>query len=167
MKRILQSISLMIFVMSATSWSCGQNGPTPITAVLTWTQAQPTATSGPVTGNCIYRGTSANVYAIPALSCSATPITTFIDSTVAGGTTYHYAVTAHFGTPEGPYSNDGPFTAPALSAPVLSTVVAVNSPHGASLIPEAQTQDVTAKATAISRLCNGCAAVSNLVVKLR
>jgi hypothetical protein len=115
----------LVPLMFAFTYACqSQQGPTPNQAVLTWTQAVPTATSGPVTGNCVYRGTLAGTYILPALGCSSTPITTYTDSTLPAGSTAHYAVTAHFGVLEGPYSNDVAYTPPALSAPNLGTVVA-------------------------------------------
>lgn len=130
MRRFLETISLALFVFSTCSWSCAQQGPTQPTAILTWTQAASTGTSGPVTGNCVYRGSAAGTYALPAIFCSTAPITTYTDNTVVTGQTYHYAVTAHFGPAEGPYSNDAAFTSPELTAPNLSAPQAKNAKPG-------------------------------------
>ena len=116
MNRIFQSFALTFFVLFCTSWSCGQNGPTQPSVVLNWTQS---ATTG-VTGNCIYRGTVAKVYAMPALFCSTAPSVTYTDTTVARGTTYYYAVTAQAGKIESAYSNEA-----------VAPVILVSPPTGA------------------------------------
>lgn len=91
----------------------GQNGPTPPSANLSWTQGGGCT----VTANCIYRGATAGVYTLPALFCSAAPITNWPDTTLVRGTTYHYGVTAKCGATESAYSNDITVTSPAINAP--------------------------------------------------
>jgi fibronectin type 3 domain-containing protein len=74
--------------------------PTVHQASLVWTQS----TSSGVTGNCVYRSqVSGGPYT--QLACSSTPSTSYVDSTVVGGQTYYYVVTALDGTEESAYSN--------------------------------------------------------------
>jgi len=158
MKRALQTLTLAVFVCFSTSWSCGQNGPTPPRAVATWTQAVPTASSGPVTANSVYRCSPAPcVPGPPAVFTSVAAITTWTDTSISGGPSYVYAVTAHFGTVESPYSNPStPYTW-AYSAPTFDTVTS-------SLVPMAQAQDVVAKVVPVKRppICKNCSTVSDL-----
>lgn len=115
--RTLKSILVFMVVLFTASFSCAQNGPTPPSVKLSWTQS----TAPGVTANCVYRGTTAGVYALPALFCSTLPITTYLDSTVARGTTYHYAVTAQVAAQESNYSNDAIAIVPAaITPPVLN-----------------------------------------------
>jgi hypothetical protein len=117
MKRTLHSAVLTLAVIFSAAYSChSQNGPTLPTAVLTWTNP---ANPG-LTANCVYRSTGAgSVPAPPAIFCSKTPVLTYTDTTVAGATTYNYAVTAQIGTAEGAYSNVEPAVVPAQpGAPV-------------------------------------------------
>lgn len=68
---------------------------------LSWTQS----TSTGLTGNCVYRGTvSGGPYA--QLFCSSSPATTYTDTSVVGGQTYYYVVTAVSGSQESGYSNE-------------------------------------------------------------
>lgn len=99
-----------------TAFSCqAQNGPTQPSVKLTWTQS----TTPGVTANCVYRGSAAGTYALPALFCSTAPITSYLDTTVVRGTTYHYAVTAQINATEGGFSNDA--VAPVPNAPAPPT----------------------------------------------
>lgn len=127
MRRVFQSFALGIFVMFATSFSCGQNGPTVPQANLSWTQS---VTPG-ITANCVYRCTGAScVPGPPAIFCSTAPITSYVDTTVAASATYNYAITAQVGKAESGYSNVEPAIIPANpSAPVQnSPTVAKNEP---------------------------------------
>lgn len=68
---------------------------------LSWSQS----TSSGLTGNCVYRGAvSGGPYT--QLSCSSAPVTTYTDTSVVGGQTYYYVVTAVSGTQESGYSNE-------------------------------------------------------------
>lgn len=118
-RRILMVLSIGLFSISATC----QNGPSPApTTVLSWTQGANNGTT--ITANCVYRGTVAGIYTLPALYCSSTPITTYTDTTVVAGVTYHYAVTAKAGTLESAYSNDATAVIPTMpGAPVLGTPI--------------------------------------------
>ena len=100
------------FLLIAPFVAC-QNGPTQPSVQLSWTQS----TSSGVTANCIYRGATAGTYTLPALFCSASPITTYVDNTVVRGQTYHYAVTAQAGAIESAYSNDATAAIPTAPAP--------------------------------------------------
>lgn len=119
MKRLLLNTLLFAFTLLTCSFTCtAQNGPTQPTVALTWTQS----TSTGVTANCVYRGSAAGTYILPAIFCSTAPITSYIDSTVVASTTYHYAVTAKVGSTESGYSNDVTAAVPASpNAPVLNT----------------------------------------------
>jgi hypothetical protein len=115
-KRLL---SITCFVLFCCAYSCGQNGPTPPSVVLTWTQS---TGPGTITANCVYRGATAGNYTLPALFCSTTPITTYTDTTVTRGTTYNYAVTAKVGATEGGYSNNAAAAVPLAPAPPVLNV---------------------------------------------
>lgn len=111
-----------------TAYSChGQNGPTPPSATLNWTQS----TNSGVSSNCVYRGTASGAYALPALFCSSAPITSYKDSAVTRGTDYFYAVTARLSSgAETPYSNEVKATPPVLNPPTglgatILTLIAV------------------------------------------
>ena len=116
-KYIFSILSLVLLSIGATC----QNGPTQPYISLSWTQGTGGAT---VTSNCVYRGTAAGVYTLPAIYCSTTPITSYTDNTVVNGNTYHYAVTARAGTNESAYSNDAFATVTLPTAPVLNTPTA-------------------------------------------
>ena len=88
MKKLIQSFVLSMFVMFTASFSCGQNGPTQPSVVLSWTQS----TTPGITKNCVYRGTVSGVYTLPG-TCFAAG-TTYTDTTPLAGSTYFYAVTA-------------------------------------------------------------------------
>ncbi len=75
--------------------------PTQHQVALTWTQS----TGAGITGNCVYRSqTSGGSYT--QLWCSLSPATTYVDSTVVGGQTYYFVVTAAAGTQESAFSNE-------------------------------------------------------------
>lgn len=129
--RLFGNLALSLFVMLACSFSChAQNGPTNPSVTLTWVAS---TTSG-TTANCIYRGTVAGTYTLPALFCTTAPATSWTDTTLTSaqrGTTFHYAVTAKFGpNTESPYSNDAPAPIPVLEAPTMNppTENGANSP---------------------------------------
>jgi hypothetical protein len=116
-KPFVTVFTLFVTALCLCAFSCqAQNGPTQHQVVLAIT---PSVTPG-VTGICIYRGSAAGTYAMPALSCSSSPITTFTDTSVVSGTTYHYAATAQIvtgvGTEESSYSNDVSATIPVSPA---------------------------------------------------
>ena len=162
MKRYLHSAVLMVVTMFSMGLTCNaQNGPTPPQAVASWTQAVPTPTSGAVTGNSVYRcSPSPCVPAPPAISTSATPITSYTDNSIVAGTTYVYAVTAHFGAVEGPYSNDSAPYSWAFSAPTFGTITG-------SLVPQAQAKELPVVAKSVVPLthCTECSTVSSLMVR--
>ena len=109
-----------ICVLFLAATAVAQNGPTPPSASLTWTQSTTTG----IVKNCVYRGTATGVYTIPALFCSTAPATSFTDLTVVRGSAYHYAVTASTSTTESQYSNDVTATIPAaVVPPVLNTPI--------------------------------------------
>ena len=112
---MLLALSLVLFLGSSTC----QNGPTAPTVVLTWTPGTP-VTGQTVAQYCIYRGLVVGVYTQPAITCISSSLTTYTDTTVARGTTYHYAVTARSVTTESGYSNDA--IAPVPLAPNAPTV---------------------------------------------
>jgi hypothetical protein len=163
MKKTLQLLALSVFTMCSMSLSCpAQNGPTQPQAIATWIQAVPTSSSGPVTANSVYRcSPSPCSPGPPAIYTSTAPVTTYSDPTIVAGTSYVYAVTAHFGAVEGPYSNNSAPYSWAFSAPVFGTVTG-------SLVPQAQAQDVVAavKRPRLKRepICEKCSTVSSLVV---
>lgn len=111
MKKFTQIVLTLVACTFLVAPSCGQNGPTQPSVKLTWTQS--TATG--VTANCVYRGSATGTYTLPALFCSTAPITSYVDTTVQRGTTYHYGVTAQVGATESGYSNDA--VAPVPNAP--------------------------------------------------
>lgn len=113
MKRLLQATLLAVFVIATNAFTCAQNGPTQPQVNLTWTQS----TTPGITGNCVYRGSTAGVYTLPAIFCSTAAITTYTDNSVQASTTYHYAVTAQKGSTESQYSNDATAVVPALPNP--------------------------------------------------
>lgn len=98
----MKSFAICLLLLFVCSFASAQNGPTQPSVSLTWQQS----TSSGITGNCVYRGTAAGTYTMPALFCSKTATTSFTDGTVVRGNTYHYAVTAQQGAAESPYSND-------------------------------------------------------------
>lgn len=110
--RIAKVIPL-IYMLFAAVYSCGQNGPTKPSVVLSWTQS---ITPG-ITANCIYRGSVSGQYTIPALYCSTTPIVTYTDATVARGGTYYYAMTARLNAIESGYSNEVAAAVPTIAPP--------------------------------------------------
>ena len=113
-RKVLLSTAALLFMGG---WACSQNGPTAPSVQLSWTQS---ASSG-VTANCVYRGSAAGVYTLPAMYCSTSPITTWADTSVVRGATYHYAVTAKAGATESAYSNDAVAAVPvAPDAPVIN-----------------------------------------------
>lgn len=104
-----------------------QNGPTPPSAALTWTQGGGCT----ITANCIYRcsGAACNP-APPAIFCSVVPITSWSDTTLLRGTVYFYAVTAKCGGTESNYSGALQVTSPAITPPTSLTLsqIASNPP---------------------------------------
>lgn len=111
---------LLIVTCLCITVSFAQNGPTLPSVDLTWNQG----TGLGITANCVYRGTAPGVYTLPAIFCSTTFITTYTDTTVTRGTTYHYAVTAKIGAQESGYSNDATAAVPStIAPPVLGTPV--------------------------------------------
>jgi hypothetical protein len=132
--RVLSCISLLFLTLFTCAYSCGQNGPTQPSVVLTWTQS---ATSG-VTANCVYRSTgSGTTPAPPAIYCSTAAITTYTDTSVAASTNYVYAVTAKVGATEGGYSNTASAAIPAAPAApsslTTSDIVAQNKKPSGTL----------------------------------
>lgn len=127
----MKKLIILPFSIFLLAFACqGQNGPTVVTppsVTLTWVQS---GTPG-VTKNCVYRGAVVGVYGMPAVFCSAGPVVSWVDSGVARGMTYHYAVTAQTGTGaaviESQYSVDVAVTVPAAGTTVVTVtgVVAV------------------------------------------
>jgi fibronectin type 3 domain-containing protein len=78
----------------------GPMNPTQHQVNLSWTQS----TTPGITSNCVYRSvTSGGPYT--QLACSTGASTQYTDSTVVGGNTYYYVVTALVNTQESNYSN--------------------------------------------------------------
>jgi chitinase len=142
MRRIAQTLLLAAFTMFATAYSCGQNGPTQPTVVLTWTQS----TTAGVTKNCIYRGTVSGQYSLPG---TCIPVaTTYTDTTPVAGTTYFYAVTAQVGAAESAYSTPANVPVPANpNAPTSLTPATVTK----SEFPKHDAMDVQATVVFPSR----------------
>lgn len=123
----LRSILVLPLMYFAVAFACqAQQGPSPTpTVVLSWTQS----TSAGVLRNCIYRGTDGpSQYTLPAIFCSATPITTYTDTNVTRGQAYRYAVTSQTGTlgsiAESQYSSEVAVTVPPVpNAPTGTTAV--------------------------------------------
>ncbi|MGO9073265.1 MAG: hypothetical protein ACLPLR_08750 [Terriglobales bacterium] len=105
MRKLGYALSIISLVVLLSAWSCGQNGPTPPTVSLSWTQCIPPA-GAPITVNNVYRctGTSCTP-APPALFTSTAPITSYSDTSVARGSSYVYAVTCSTSAAESGYSN--------------------------------------------------------------
>jgi hypothetical protein len=125
MKKALQSLGLFLVVLFGMGFSCSaQNGPSVTSVSLSWTQA--VAPSGEtISGNCVYRGnTVAGVYILPALYCSASPITSYTDTTATPGT-WHYAVTAVASSIESQYSADAIAVVPTAITPPATIVIIV------------------------------------------
>lgn len=114
MKSIFRSLAMFVLVVVTSGYTCqGQQGPTPPSVSLTWSQGVPPS-GKTISFNCVYRGSVAQVYTIPALFCSSTPISSYTDTSVVRGSTYHYAVTATItGLAESGFSNDAPAAVPA------------------------------------------------------
>ena len=88
--------------------------PTQHQVALTWTQS----TTPGIKSNNVYRGTtSGGPYSLIYSSTSA--ITAYTDTTVTGGSTYYYVVTALIGSEESAYSNQ--YQADVPVAPVAPT----------------------------------------------
>lgn len=119
--------SVLPFALLLLAAACNaQNGPTAASTVtLSWTQS----TAPGVTHNCVYRGNSAGVYTLPALFCSDTPVTTYTDTSVTPGTSYHYAVTAQVGAigsiAESPYSSDAVAVMPKIPGAPSAVIVVI------------------------------------------
>jgi fibronectin type 3 domain-containing protein len=127
---------VLIYLMFAAMYSCGQNGPTQPTVVLSWTQS----TTPGVTKNCIYRGASSGVYALPGTCIAAN--TTYTDSTAVPGATYFYAVTAQVSGTESAYSAPVSVSVPTSpSAPTGLTAPTVTK----NVLPGVKPGDLTAK----------------------
>lgn len=119
MKILLTSLAILLLAAMALA----QNGPTPASVSLAWTQGAASAASGAITANCVYRSTVSGTPVTPAIYCSTVPITSWTDTTVVRGTTYNYWVTCKFSASEGPYSN-----MVTASIPVTSTPPVLNPP---------------------------------------
>jgi fibronectin type 3 domain-containing protein len=95
MKRLLLAMTF-ILLMATSAFGQATATATAHSVVLTWTQSpNPTCTPVcPVTGNKVYRGTTAGGESATAYMVFTTPTTTFTDTAVTNGTTYYYKVTA-------------------------------------------------------------------------
>ena len=88
------------------------DAPTQHQVALSWTQS----TTPGITSNNVYRGTtSGGPYTL--IYSSTTPITAYTDTSVVGGDTYYYVVTALIGTEESGYSNQYQANVPVAPAP--------------------------------------------------
>jgi len=88
------------------------DAPTQHQVALTWTQS----TTPGITSNNVYRGTtSGGPYSL--IYSSTTPITAYTDTSVVGGDTYYYVVTALIGSEESGYSNQFQANIPVAPAP--------------------------------------------------
>lgn len=89
---------------------------------LTWVQGVApncTPTACPVTSNTVYRGTTSGGETL--LSTSTTPIVAYTDTTVVGGLTYFYKVSATNINGEGPRSVEVSATIPNPLPPAAPT----------------------------------------------
>ena len=89
-------------------------------ATLSWAQS----TTPGITNNNVYRGTvSGGPYTL--LTATALPATTtYVDTSVTGGTSYFYVITALIGTSESAFSNQATAAIPVTpNAPTSLTVV--------------------------------------------
>jgi len=85
--------------------------PTQHQVALSWTQS----TTPGITSNNVYRGTtSGGPYSL--IYGSTTPITAYTDTSVVGGDTYYYVVTALIGSEESGYSNQYQANVPVAPA---------------------------------------------------
>lgn len=141
----------LLIVLALSFAAVAQNGPTQPSVALSWTQSN----SSGVTGNCVYRGVLAGTYTLPALFCSTTPITSYTDTTIVRGTTYHFAVTAKIGASESGYSNDILVVSPAINAPsgLNATQIAKNQVNLTWQL--AQIQNVTRQNLYRQNRCTG------------
>ena len=88
------------------------NTPTQHQVALSWTQS----TTPGITSNNVYRGTtSGGPYSLIYSSTNA--ITAYTDTSVVGGDTYYYVVTALIGSEESAYSNQYQANVPVAPAP--------------------------------------------------
>lgn len=75
--------------------------PTIHQVTLNWTQS----TGSGLTANCVYRSqTAGGPYS--QISCSSSPQVSYVDTSVVGGQTYFYVITAVAGTQESAFSNE-------------------------------------------------------------
>lgn len=134
LRTVLLPVTLLMAIYSCNA----QNGPTPPSVALSWTQS--VGSTKAIAKNCVYRGTITKVYALPALYCSTTPVTTYTDLTVKRGTVYFYAVTAQdVNGAESDYSQELAVTSPIINAPsglatTLISLVAPNYPHYVAML---------------------------------
>jgi fibronectin type 3 domain-containing protein len=121
-ERMKKVVFILIFIAAAAAAGQAQlaakvqrkvipDSPTQHQVALTWTQS----TTAGVTGNNVYRGAaSGGPYSL--IYGSATPITAYTDTSVTGGSTYYYVVTAFIGSEESAYSNQFQATIPVAPA---------------------------------------------------
>lgn len=111
------TIVFLILLAVLVLTTCANAAPTVHKVTLQWTQAtQPANVT--LTGNSVYRGTTTGgPYTL--VFASSTPITTYTDTTVTGGTTYFYVVTAVAGTQESAYSNEVSAAVPVSPNPPM------------------------------------------------
>jgi hypothetical protein len=118
MKRLL--VVLLLFAGSALAQAH--------TASLAWTQS----TTPGVTGNNVCRATvSGGPYTLVSPSAFG-PATTFVDSTVAGGTTYFYVVTAYITASSTPCTGVAPESVFSTQA-TAAIPVTPNAPTGLTI----------------------------------
>jgi hypothetical protein len=131
MKNLLYTLCLVAFVVLLSAWSCGQNGPTPPSVSLSWTQCIP-PTGVAITINNVYRCSGASCTpAPPALYTSTAPITSYNDTAVTRGSSYVYAVTCSTSAAESGYSNTTGAAVPSIPGGITPPVEA--TPKEASL----------------------------------
>lgn len=121
MRKLMNLLLVVNLVLLTSAYSCGQNGPSPASVSLAWTQCVPPA-GAPVTINNVYRcaGTGCTP-APPALYTSTAPITAYTDTAVTRGSSYVYAVTCTTGVESG-YSNTVSAIVPAQAGDITPPV---------------------------------------------
>ena len=109
---ILTAVLSQAQLTSKVQRKVNRDTPTQHQVALSWTQS----TTPGITSNNVYRGTtSGGPYAL--IYSSTTAITGYTDTTVVGGDTYYYVVTALIGSEESAYSNQYQANVPTAPAP--------------------------------------------------
>jgi cellulose 1,4-beta-cellobiosidase len=118
MKKIF-AVTMLVLALAGCSSSPQKSLSLKATAhsvTLAWTQGTVASGSPAITGNNVYRGTTSGAETM--LISLTSPAATYVDGTVAAGTTYFYEVTAVNSVGESAKSNEASATVPvATTAP--------------------------------------------------